>query len=126
MPMIVRRTSLRLAAASLCVLQLLFVEAAAHVRVPDVGHVGRNAGPGDPATPGPGSGKHKPVCDASLGGRDLSAVSVRSATETSINTAELLSLLSDDDTTPDIVRVAQGMSADGSTCPLFVTLATGP
>ena len=122
--MSVRRTSLRLAAASFCLLQFLIVEATAHVRVPDYDRLSRKIEPGNPGATGQGAAKPKHVCDASFGGSDLSVVSFRGAPDSMINDAELLSLLEDEGATPDIVQVAEGVSVDGTTCPLFVTLST--
>ena len=132
---------------------LLAVEARAHVRVPNYSHLDRKMESGNqgasPATrlerPGAkdqGSAKLSPVCDTSVGANHLSFASLAAGvtgapslllTEIRLDSVrsngadyqEVLSLLDGLHGTSVIVQVAEGVTADGVMCPLYVSVGGG-
>ena len=149
-----RLLSLPMVATAYFGCHLLAVEARAHVRVPNYSHLerklesGNQGGPTAPRLERPGandlgSAKLSPVCDTSLGANHLSvgasiAASVTGApsllrSEVRLDSVranradyqELLSLLGSVNGTSDIVQVAEGVTADGVMCPLYVSVGGG-
>jgi hypothetical protein len=142
-------TSLRLAAASFCILHFLVVEAMAHVRTPDYSHVGRKMEAGSPE-PGASTGVERPgaseqetarqrdPCDGLFGADNLSAASFFSApppsplSDVRVSSMPkgaiyqgLLSRLDMSNMTTGILQVAEAVTVDGAACPLYVSVARG-
>jgi hypothetical protein len=124
--------TLRLAAIVFCLAQFFAIESLARVKVPDYGHLDRKgeAGkPGDgtgverPGTGEPESAKPKQGCDDAIGANLASAAAPWSELrlESMPRSGELLSLLAGVDSS-DIVRAAEGVSADGARCLLYVSI----
>src|SRR5215831_988829 len=116
--------TLRLAAVVFCLAQFLAGEALARVKVPDYGHLDRKSEAGKPGSgadverPGAGepqSAKPRQGCDEAFGASQASGAALWSEVrlESLPRSAELLSLLPPVDAS-DIVRAAEGVSADGA------------
>jgi Peptidase family M23 len=133
---------------------LLAVEAGAHVRVPNYSHLDRKMESGNqgassitrlkrPGANDQGSAKLSPVCGSSRGTNHLSDGASLTARVTGAPSLllsevrldglrakvadyeEVLSLLDGFNGTSDIVQVAEGVTADGATCPLYVSVVGG-
>jgi len=124
--------TLRLAAIVFCLAQFLALEALARVKVPDYSHLDHKSEAGKPGggigmeRPGatePESGKPSQGCDDTLGANLASGAAPWSEVrvESLPRSAELLSLLATVDAS-DIVRAAEGVSADGAKCLLYVSI----
>jgi len=124
--------TLRLAAIVFCLAQFLAGEALARVKVPDYGHLDRKSEAGKPGSgadaerPGAGgsqSAKPRQGCDEAFGASQASGAALWSEVrlESLPRSSELLSLLATVDAS-DIVRAAEGVSADGAKCLLYVSI----
>ena len=118
----------RLAAVAVCLAQFFAIEAEARVKVPDYGHLdrkseagkqGEGAGADRPNAKQPQSGKPSQACDSASGAPPWSEVRLESVARS----GELLSLFASVDSS-DIVQAAEGVSADGTKCLLYVSITS--
>ena len=130
---------------------LLAVEARAHVKVPNYSHLDRKMESGNqgaattrslerPGANDHGSAKLRTGCDASFSAIRLSAdaaivldapplwlseVKLDSVRANGADYREVLSILDGFHSTSDVVKVAEGVTADGATCPLYISIGDG-
>ena len=149
-----RLLSLPMVAGAFFGCHLLAVEASAHVRMPNYSHLDRKMESGNqgassatrlerPGAKDQGSAKLSPVCDTSAGANHLSVGAILAAgvagapslllTEVRLDSVranaadyqEVLSLLDGFNGASAIVQVAEGVTADGVMCPLYVSVGGG-